>query len=267
MAAPETTRALIRNASVVRAKGATLMSEGERPSRVGLVVRGTVIATWSSPDGRTVFAGIYGPGQLMGLATLSGGPLTVGIDAMTAVTILTWDSQQFLRIAAADPAMMIDLLDRATYAVQALNHSMKLRTFTSAKSRLAGLLLKYERLAFSTERPLIARGQLSALAGVTSQMVSRIVREWEASGIMRRVGPYGLELVERDALVDEAAPLEDFPAPGPAERGSWTEPGDLADPGAGPLSSPPPPTSPARRPRRGMPDRQNARRKRAASGP
>jgi CRP-like cAMP-binding protein len=205
------------------------MFEGERPSRVGLVIRGTVIANWSSPDGRTVFAGLYGSGQLMGLATFSGGPMTVGIDAMTAVTILTWDSEQFHRIAAEDPALMLDLLDRATYAVQALNHSIKLRTFTSAKSRLAGLLLKYERFCFSTERPLIARGQLSALAGVTPRMVSKIVREWGASGIMRRVGPYGLELLERDALIAEAAPLEDFPAPGPAERGSWTEPGDLAD--------------------------------------
>jgi CRP-like cAMP-binding protein len=205
------------------------MSEGERPSRVGLVIRGTVIATWSSPDGRTVFAGIYGPGQFMGLATLSGGPLTVGIEAMTAVTILTWDSQQFRRIAAADPAMMLDLLDRATYAVQALNHSIKLRSFASAKSRLAGLLLRYERLSFSTERPLIPRGQLSALAGVTPRMVSKIVREWDASGIMRRVGAYGLELLLREALVDEAAPLEEFPAPGSAQRGSWTEPGDLAD--------------------------------------
>jgi CRP-like cAMP-binding protein len=229
MAAPETTRALIASASVVRAKGTTLMFEGERPSRVGLVVRGTEIANWSSPDGRTVFAGIYGPGQFMGLATLSGGPMTVRIDAMAAVTILTWDSQQFHTIAAADPAMMLDLLDRATFAVQALNHSIKLRTFTSAKSRLAGLLLKYERLCFSTERPLIARGQLSALAGVTPRMVSRIVREWDASGIVRRVGPLGLELLERDALVAEASPLEDFPAPGPAQRGSWAEPGILTD--------------------------------------
>jgi CRP-like cAMP-binding protein len=228
-AAPDTTHALIRSATVVRANGTTLMSEGERPSRAGLVVRGTVIANWSSPDGRTVFAGIYGPGQFMGLATLSGGPMTVGIEAMAAVTILTWDSQQFHRIAAADPAMMLDLLDRATYAVQALNHSIKLRTFTSAKSRLAGQLLRYERLSFSSERPLIARGQLSALAGVTPQMVSRIVREWEAAGIVRRVGAYGLELLERDALVAEAAPLDEFPAPGSAQRGSWAEPGDLAD--------------------------------------
>jgi CRP-like cAMP-binding protein len=89
---------------------------------------------------------------------------------------------------------------------------MQLRTFTTAASRLAGVLLEHEAFAFGNA-PFVARRQLPALAGVTPQMVTRILRRWEAAGIVRRVGVSGLELMNRGALQAEAAPLADFPAP------------------------------------------------------
>ena len=106
------------------------------------------------------------------------------------------------------------MLDRSIYAIRLLNHLMQLRTFTRAASRLAGVLLQYEALYFG-EVPRVARGQLSALAGVTPQMVSRILRKWEGAAIVRRVGASGLELLDRVALEAEAAPLTDFPPPDP----------------------------------------------------
>ena len=224
MASPGTIDELARAASVIRSIKASLMSEGERPSRVGLVLSGTVAATWNAPDGRMLFAGIYGTGQFMGLATLAGATMTVGIHALAPVVLLTWDSQRFRSIADADPAMTANLLDRAVFATQALNHQIKVRSFTSARSRLAGLLIKYEGLCFSERTPLVPRGQLDALASVTTRMVRRILRDWEAARIVARVGSSGLVLLDRDALVAEAAPLADFPAPDPAAPGAWVEP-------------------------------------------
>ena len=224
MASPGTIDGLARAASVTRSIKASLMSEDERPSRVALVLSGTVVATRNSPDGRTLFAGIYGAGQFLGLATLAGGTMTVGIDALTPVALLTWDSQRFRTIADADPAMTANLLDRAIFATQALNHQIKVRSFTNARSRLAGLLIKYEGLCFSEATPLVPRGQLGALASVTTRMVSRILRAWEAARIIARVGSTGLILLDRDALAAEAAPLADFPAPDPSAPGAWVEP-------------------------------------------
>jgi hypothetical protein len=88
---------------------------------------------------------------------------------------------------------------------------------------LAGVLLHYEAFCFG-DAPLVARGQLSALAGVTPQMVSRIFRNWEAASIVRRVGSSGLELLDRNALEAEAAPLDDFPVPEPPGRPASASP-------------------------------------------
>jgi CRP/FNR family cyclic AMP-dependent transcriptional regulator len=224
MASGQTVEALARSASVVRTLRSELISEGEWPARVALVVKGNVAATWDAPDGRTELAGLWGPGQFIGIGTLGGGPMSVGIDALTPVTLLSWDSRQFRRIAAADPDMMANLLDRAIFAVHLLTHLGKIRAFTTARSRLAGLLIRYEALCFSNTSPVIARTQLGALTGVTPRMVNRILRTWEVAGTVRRVGVSGLQLVDRAALAAEAAPLDDFPAPEPPEPGFRSEP-------------------------------------------
>jgi CRP-like cAMP-binding protein len=218
MASAETVAGLVRAGSIVENGTGTLLAQGERPSHVALVLSGTFVGNWTAPDGRVadgsiVNVSISGPGQLVGVTTLRGAPIISGIDAVTSVTMMTWLSDEFRAITDVDLAVSLDLLDRCIYALQALNYLMQLRTFTTAASRLAGVLVEYEAFSFG-DAPVFPRGQLSALAGVTPQMVSRILRRWEARGIVRREGVSALELLDRTALEAEAAPLADLPAPG-----------------------------------------------------
>jgi CRP-like cAMP-binding protein len=222
--APETADRLVRAATILEASQGTIMSEAERPSRVGVVLSGAFVATWSAPDGRIVYVGIYGPGQFLGVASLSGAPNVIGVEVITPVKILCWNSGEFREIAESDPKLALDLLDRAIYAVQALNHLIKVRAFTTSASRLAGLLLQYEAMFFSGDTPLVPRRRLPALAGVTPEMVTRILRGWEAAGILRRVGASGLKLIDRAALEAEAASFRDFPGPDTTIRGAWSPP-------------------------------------------
>ena len=224
MASAQSIARLVRAASVVECAHGTIMPEAELPSRVALVLRGTVVATWSAPDGRSVYAGLYGPGQFIGLGTLSGASLTVGMDALTPVTILAWRSGEFRNVVDCDPALALDFLDRGVYAIHALNRLIKLRTFTTAASRLAGLLLQYEAFCFSKEAPLLPRRHFAPMAGVTPRMARTILRKWEAAAVIRRVGASGLELLDRSELEAEASPLSEFPAPDPTMRGAWTAP-------------------------------------------
>jgi CRP-like cAMP-binding protein len=219
MASPKTVDRLVRAGVLVENARGTLLAQGERPARVALILSGTFIGTWTSADGRVADGGIVharlsGPSQFLGLTTLRGAPIISGIVAVTPVTVVTWLSDEFRAIAASDPAVLTGLLDSSIYAIQLLNYLMQLRTFTTAGSRLAGVLLQNETLCFG-DAPVMRRGQLSALAGVTSQMVSRILRKWEAAGIVRRIGATGLELLDRSALQAQALPLADFPVPDP----------------------------------------------------
>jgi hypothetical protein len=105
MASPETINRLVRLSSVVEGTSGTLMAEGERPSRVALVLSGTVVSTWSAPDGRVVYVGLFGPGQLIGLTTLTGASIVSGIEAVTTVTMLVWPSREFRAVTDTDLAV------------------------------------------------------------------------------------------------------------------------------------------------------------------
>ena len=220
MASADTVDRLVRVGTLLeRPPGTTLLAQGERPSRVALVLSGTFVGTWTAPDGRVVNGAIVdvdpnGPAQFAGVTTLNGAPIISGLDAVTPVTMLTWPSDEFGAITASDLAVTRELLDRSIHAIRVLDQLMQLRSFTTASSRLAGVLLRYEALCFG-QAPRMARGQLSAIAGVTPQMVSRILRRWEAAAIVRRLGASGLELRDRVALQAEAAQLEQFPTPDP----------------------------------------------------
>ena len=219
MASPETVARLVRAGSVAEDARGTLIEQAERPSRVALVLSGTFVGTWTAPDGRVADGGIVraeasGPGQFIGVTTLRGSPIISGINAVTPVTMITWLSDEFRTITDSDLEVTRELLERSIFAIEVLNHLMQLRTFATAASRLAGVLVRYEALCFG-QAPSMARGQLADLAAVTPQMVSRILRKWEAAAILRRVGPAGLELLDRVALEAEAASLADFPPPTP----------------------------------------------------
>lgn len=126
-----------------------------------------------------------------------------------------WAGVEFRQVVDSDLGLALNMLDRSVHALQGLNRIGKVRTFTSAANRLAGVLLQYEALCFAPSAPLVPRRQLSALASMTTEMTNRILREWEARAIVRRVGASGLELIDRRALAAEAEPLADFPLPGP----------------------------------------------------
>ena len=217
MASPETIARLIRASSFTEDATGSVLEQGEQRSRVALVLSGTFVGTWTAPDGRVAEGGILqadasGPGRFLGVTTLRGAPVISGIAAVTPVTMLTWQSDEFRTIAESDVGVLLGLLDYCIYALQLLNYLMQLRSFATASSRLAGLLLENEAYCFG-DAPLVPRGQLAALAGVTPQMVSRIFRKWEAASVVRRLGASGLELLDRVALEAEAAPLTGFPPP------------------------------------------------------
>ena len=210
----KTIAGLTQAASVVRSEPGPLMSEAELPSHVALVLDGTLVAIWNSPDGRRAWSGLIGPREFFGLSTLGGWPIPGDIDALTDVTLISWVSKEFREIALSDRQMTVDLLDRSIYAIQNAIYGLKMSTFTTARSRLAGLLLRYEAYCFG-DPPLVSRGHLGDLAAVSVRMVSSIMRQWEASGIIRRVGSSGLVLLDRAALEARAAPFNEFPPPDP----------------------------------------------------
>ena len=173
-----------------------------------LVLDGHLAVVQRIADGREAILGVYGPGGIAGLAMIDGVQQTAVFEALDDVVLAVWSATLVRDIAKADLGMLLDIVDLLVARVRGAMFLLERQTFTTASMRLASALLRNEALAFATARPRFVRSQLASLAGVSREMTGRIMRRWERAGIVRRVGPTGLVLVNRSRLEAEAAGAE-----------------------------------------------------------
>jgi CRP/FNR family transcriptional regulator, dissimilatory nitrate respiration regulator len=193
----------------LRAIGPGLLEDTRwRGPEILLVLEGHLAVVQRAPDGREAILGVFGPGGIAGLAMIDGEQQTAAFEALDDVVLAVWSTASVREIAKRDPGMLLDIVDLLVTRVRGAMFLLERQTFTTASMRLASALLRNEALAFATARPRFVRSQLAALAGVSREMTGRIMRRWERAGILRRVGPTGLVLVDRSRLEAEAAGAE-----------------------------------------------------------
>lgn len=179
-----------------------IVSQGFEPLVV-LCVRGHLGGWRSDPDGKRQMIRIVGPADLLNLAALRRGPSPIDLVGLDSGLVAVWSGELLLGLARRDPGLGVDLLGHAIAGTQRLAERVDRMTFDSVTRRLARILWVQRDLLFG-QRPLLSRPELADLAGATREMTGRVIRDLEERGIVRRVGPTGLELLDPDALRDEA---------------------------------------------------------------
>lgn len=207
-ATDESIRALAASAVPFALEPRTTRLPGGRPT-ISLIVSGQVAVSQTTADGRVALLGLYGPGTLVGLTTFSGGADILGMDVVIATTGVQWLSERVRQVAEADCAMLQDVLEQLVHRVRLTLGLLEQQTFGTARARLAAFTIRHEDLVFSSGVPTVGRTQLAAMVGVSREMISRILRDWERTSIVGRVGRHGLVLLDRERLLREAEAAPD----------------------------------------------------------
>jgi CRP-like cAMP-binding protein len=176
---------------------------------VSLILCGQVAAVQTAPDGRVSYLGVLGPGTLLGLPAVDGDGPTVDIEPLETASLAVWPASLVRNIAVRDTGLLVDIVDLLARRVRLSLRLLEQQTFAPARARLASFFIGNERLVFAHGSPL-RRRQLAALAGISVEMLGRILRRWEGDGIIRRRGLRSLTLLDRDRLEDEASVAELF---------------------------------------------------------
>lgn len=166
--------------------GTTVYQPGSDP-QAALVVRGLLRVYLASAEGRQVTVRYARPGDVLGIAVLVGGPVSVGVQAVQPASlfriparVLTAAARQDARVAWA----MAEELDRRLYEVL---EQTAVNAFGSVRQRVAGHLLD---LASAQQHPrdrLIARvsqQDLADAAGSVREVVARVLRDFRVAGIV-----------------------------------------------------------------------------------
>ena len=109
---PESARILAKSAHVRRVRRhETIFRQGEELS-LTLLVHGHGAFRRTTVDGQQVTVGIAYPGELFGLTSISATISSVDLVALTDGEVATWPGQEARQLAAIDPGLALDIIDR-----------------------------------------------------------------------------------------------------------------------------------------------------------
>jgi CRP-like cAMP-binding protein len=181
-----------------------------------VVLDGHVMYRRVVETGQVRAALIAGAGYMGGLRSISDpdADALYELVALTDGTWATWDPRLVREHALQDPGLAVGLLDLAANFAMVLNVRLDAQSFTSARERMAAILLRYGEAIFDTRHPVAQRGDLAAMIGTSRVMMYRTLRGLEADGLVEREHSGGIKILDKARLaelVTVAAP-EDAPA-------------------------------------------------------
>jgi CRP-like cAMP-binding protein len=181
-----------------------------------VVLDGHVMYRRVVETGQVRAALIAGPGYMGGLRSISDADADALYElvALTDGAWATWDPRLIRELALQDAGLAVGFLDLAADFAMVLNVRLDGQSFTSARERMAAILLRYGKAIFDTRHPVAQRGDLAAMIGTSRVMMYRTLRGLEADGLVEREHSGGIKILDEARLaelVTVAAP-EDAPA-------------------------------------------------------
>jgi CRP-like cAMP-binding protein len=219
------------------ARGRVLFEQGAPADAVWVLRRGAAKLLQAKPDGRPFVLRVVGPGEVLGADALAREP-RYGVTAQTLCwsEALVWSEGAIARLMEAHPCLAVNALQILSGRIEELRARYRELATERVEQRLGRTLLRVcghlhavapaggdgARVeAEPIELPL-SRRDLAELAGTTLFTVSRIVRAWERSGIVRagrmrvtilRPGALGVEETPAGPAVEAASEGADAPRP------------------------------------------------------
>jgi CRP-like cAMP-binding protein len=168
-------------------RGATLLAPGETDQAV-IVLDGYLAARVMDAEGHQFILALARQGQTL-VPPIARPPLISRIEVvvLTGATTALAPAGLVWELAERDPDFSLQLLDLSRSVADRLLSRLHELTFSSARQRLAVVLLAYEPLLAGT-RPIVTRTELAGLVGVSREMTGRLIRELEHDGLIRRSG-------------------------------------------------------------------------------
>ena len=173
--------------------GQVLFHEDDPAEALYLVQAGRLRLTQVTPAGQTVTVRFTGPGELCAaLAVLDGKAYPFTATAVVPTTVALWNRNALRDVFLAHPAVERNVLDVVgTHAREALDKFRELAT-EPVPRRLARTLLRLTRLGEkSGEGEVVIDGvrqrDLAEMAAISPYTVNRVLSDWEARGILRRL--------------------------------------------------------------------------------
>ena len=184
--------------------GATIFSKGDPGFCLFAVVRGKVLVTTSSSEGKSAVLNQFEEGDVFGeIALLDGRPRTGDATALTDCCLLALERRDFLPILKKKPEIAIKLLEILSGRLRRTTEQVEELMFLDLRGRLAKTLLRLIEGSASHSAEL-SQNELSQRVGMSREMINRQLQVWVRDGVIE-LARRRLTILRRDVLAEIAS--------------------------------------------------------------
>ena len=168
-----------------------ILLENDWGGSVYFIVDGWVKIRTYNLEGKEVTLNIIGGGELFGeMAALDEVPRSTDVITLTATTIGSMPSQDFVKLLQAEPLVGVRLSQLMARRLRQVNRRLRLRE-SDSQSRVADTLLfladgQGKQKQSGTEIPNLPHRELSSLSGLARETVTRVLTRLEKKGLIIR---------------------------------------------------------------------------------
>lgn len=179
--------------------GMPLFLEGFPAHSVFAIKTGRCKAIQSTGDGREAVLKAYGPGEFVGLDSLTSERYTHSVHATTRATICHAPRTVFNETVVSSPEFATTVIDHLSVELREMRRMMASLGTTGARGRVARLILGQRPGAEQTIDLPLSRRDTAAMLGMAEESLSRQLTSLEQDGVLRRRGRR-LQIRDRGAL-------------------------------------------------------------------
>lgn len=183
--------------------GKELVTEGLPAEHCYFLLSGYVRVMRMSRDGRLQVLGRFGPGAPLNIIPLliSEGVNQASIETLSPVSVLVLDAKSFNKLITTYPDFSIILLKNFAERMKKITNLAADLSFHSVRTRLARFLMELANQPSTTAG--WTQEEIAAHIGTIRDIVGRLLREFEAKGLIKR-DRQEITLLDRVGLVKEA---------------------------------------------------------------
>lgn len=183
---------------------ATIFSKGDPGFCLFAVVRGKVLVTTSSSEGKSAVLNQFGPGDIFGeIALLDGRPRTGDATALADCCLLALERRDFIPILKKKPEIAIKLLEILSGRLRRTTEQVEELMFMDLRGRLAKTLLRLTEGAGNKSAEL-SQTELSQRVGMSREMINRQLQVWVREGVIE-LARRRLTVLRPDVLIEIAS--------------------------------------------------------------
>ena len=184
----------------------TVIYREYEPARIGIVVTGLLRAYLSSKEGRQITVKYAGPGAMLGMPALVGGPLPVRVQALKDSTGLIFGPNLLEELSKLEPGFGWKVAEEVGANYCDLMIILGENVFDSVEVRTARHLLALASPAEAVPAVTMSQRELAEAVGSVREVVSRILHKFQKEGLVglepERIllrNPAGLKALARDS--------------------------------------------------------------------